>query len=101
MQSLYLSGRCTNGSELDCGTLYHAVPDAEHSNRALCGAKPGRRSAGWRGHDEQSPVTCSRCLKRMARRVCLCVELPEDERYLDLDPACPIHGTPAPDSVES
>ena len=68
MKSLYLSGRCANGSERDCGMLYHAVPD--ESNKALCGAKPGRRSAGWRGdwpQDEHGPVNCPRCLRRMAR----------------------------------
>lgn len=61
--ALYLAGRCANGSELDCGTIWHAVPKS--SNKALCGATHGRRSAGWRGDDESHLVTCPRCLKRM------------------------------------
>ena len=71
MRSLYLAGRCANGSELDSGTLFHAVPD--NSRIALCGAKPGRRSAGWRGddkaNDEQGAVSCKRCLAKLNARV--------------------------------
>ena len=66
MQSLYLAGRCANGSELDCGTRFHAVP--EHAEIALCGARPGRRSAGWRGdqlYDRHGRINCPRCIKRM------------------------------------
>ena len=29
---------------------------------ALCGAKPGRRSAGWSDHDEPA-ATCPRCIR--------------------------------------
>lgn len=63
IDALYLAGRCANGSELDSGTLYHAVP--RNKSQALCGAKSGRRSAGWRGEDEKHAVTCPRCLKKM------------------------------------
>lgn len=66
----YLAGRCANGAERDCGTLNHAV-DSE-TWKALCGAKPGRRSAGWRPELDNDPqyadlkVTCPRCLKKMS-----------------------------------
>lgn len=64
-----LAGRCANGSELDSGTRWHAVPLGEHglSWSALCGAEPGRRSAGWRGEDEAHAVTCPRCTEKMKK----------------------------------
>ena len=67
-EAMYLSGKCANGSELDCGTLWHAVdPSQPWTGKALCGAKPGRRSGGWRGYPEEiHAVTCKRCIKRMA-----------------------------------
>ena len=64
--AMYLAGRCANGSELDCGTRWHALPNGLGWT-ALCGAKPGRRSAGWRGFpDEIHAVTCPRCLAKMS-----------------------------------
>jgi hypothetical protein len=55
-----LAGRCANGSELDSGTRWHAVPT--DSWTALCGAKPGRRSAGWSSwYIKDQAVTCPRC----------------------------------------
>jgi hypothetical protein len=43
VEILRLAGRCANGGERDGGALYHAV----RGYCALCGAKPGKRSAGW------------------------------------------------------
>ena len=65
IDALYLAGRCANGSELDCGVLYHAVP--RNKTVALCGAKSGRRSAGWRGEDEAHAVTCPRCTEKIKK----------------------------------
>ena len=59
-----LAGRCLNGYERDSGTRHHAVPS--DSWRALCGAYPGKRSAGWSEWDEKE-VTCPRCLKKLER----------------------------------
>ncbi len=63
-----LAGRCANGSELGHGTRWHAVPIDERGMRwaALCGAQPGRRSAGWSSWFVRGQaVTCPRCLKKM------------------------------------
>lgn len=64
-----LTGRCANGAERDQGTVTHALPaDAsELSGRAICGARPGRRSAGWCPRPELA-VSCARCLKRLERK---------------------------------
>lgn len=59
-----LTGRCANGAERDSGRLYHAVPDDGYI--ALCGAKPGRRSAGWSSH-LGTEVTCRRCLRKLMK----------------------------------
>lgn len=58
----YLAGRCANGAERDGGTLYHAV----RGWRALCGAEPGRTSAGWSSH-LGTTATRPRCLRKLAR----------------------------------
>lgn len=55
-----LSGRCGDGAERDGGTRYHAVAGW----RALCGAAPGRASAGWSEHEGHA-VTCPRCEKKI------------------------------------
>ena len=64
-----LAGRCANGAERDGGRLWHALPAEEW--QALCGAQPGRRSAGWgswvRLPGEGLAVTCPRCRQRLAR----------------------------------
>lgn len=57
---LRLMGRCCDGAERDSGTLFHAVPTDNH--KALCGRKPGRRSAGWIGK-RGAVVTCPRCIR--------------------------------------
>lgn len=57
-----LAGSCSNGFERDGGTLWHAVA----KDRALCGAEPGRRSAGW-SDPRQGDPTCERCRRRLER----------------------------------
>jgi hypothetical protein len=58
----YLGGRCADGAERDSGTLYHLV---DKSGKALCGKRPGRRSAGWfEAYILPQPVTCAACLRR-------------------------------------
>lgn len=65
-QVLELAGRCANGSQLDSGTLWHALRDGEYW--AVCGAKPGRRSAGWSAYTKpHQPVTCPRCIKKLEK----------------------------------
>ena len=65
-----LAGRCANGFEADGGSLFHARPLADHGwgqEKALCGASPGRRSAGWSLYPGDA-VTCKRCLKKLEAR---------------------------------
>lgn len=57
-----LLGRLANGAERDHGIHYHAVPLG--TNKALCGAKPGRRSVGWSTYFRET-VTCPECLKKL------------------------------------
>lgn len=62
------AGRCANGYSRDCGLVLHAVfrGNFEGEGRALCGAGPGNRSAGW--SCDMRPldlVNCPRCLKRL------------------------------------
>lgn len=57
-----MMGRCADGAERDSGRLYHALPEGQWT--AACGAKPGRRSAGWSVHKGES-VTCKRCRAKM------------------------------------
>lgn len=57
-----LAGSHRRGS----GSVYHAIPGPRDDNfwgRALCGAKPGGRSAGWAAFPDAS-VTCGRCLRK-------------------------------------
>ena len=56
-----LAGRCRHGAERG-GVVYHAVPTEEF--KALCGAEPGRLSAGWSEYGGDA-VTCERCLKKL------------------------------------
>jgi hypothetical protein len=60
-----LAGRCANGSELDHGTRFHALPTTGQTWRALCGTKPGRRSVGWVTWGADQAVTCPRCIKKL------------------------------------
>lgn len=64
-----LMGRLANGNEADRGRLVHLVPiETNHygHGRALCGAKPGRRSGGWDVVNPVSP-TCLRCISRQQK----------------------------------
>lgn len=61
-EALQLAGRCATGEERGKGSLYHMVTIGSHV--AACGAKPGRRSAGWSSYPA-AEVTCPRCLKKM------------------------------------
>ncbi len=66
----YLIGRAWNGAELDRGHVTHAVPqDSAYTHApALCGVRPGRRSAGWSAYAEPT-VTCPRCLRKLKERI--------------------------------
>lgn len=73
MKPAALMGRLANGAERDAGTLVHLVPDETihygHTARALCGAKPGRRSGGWdTDHYAGGSPTCIRCVSKEQRR---------------------------------
>jgi hypothetical protein len=58
-------GRCANGAERGKGFVYHAVENGRW--QALCGAQPGRLSAGWQNEPEPlEKVTCPKCLKKLA-----------------------------------
>lgn len=68
--SARLAGRCANGAERGQGTKTHALPWNGDANmlaswRALCGATPGARSAGWCERPELE-VTCPKCAKKAA-----------------------------------
>ena len=63
-----LAGRCANGYERGQGVRVHAVPHSQELERngyaiqrAVCGAKPGPRSAGWI-YSGMRPVTCHKCV---------------------------------------
>lgn len=64
-----LAGRCLTGEERGHGTRVHLVPGEREAFggvrgwKALCGAHPGRRSAGWSAWDGLT-ATCPRCIKR-------------------------------------
>jgi hypothetical protein len=65
-----LAGRCANGYERDHGSVVHYVEYERQlyntSWIALCGKRPGGRSAGFSAR-EGSPVTCPRCLKKATK----------------------------------
>lgn len=64
---MYKMGRLANGSQLDGGTIYHAVKDTPDycNGKAMCGTSTGRRSAGWHKQRGQA-VTCKACLRRLS-----------------------------------
>jgi len=67
-----MAGTCRNGAERDGGKRIHAVPGAatkDYDGRAaLCGKRPGRRSAGWSGYvSPDAKVTCPACLKKLVK----------------------------------
>ena len=59
----YMIGRAADGFQLGGGTLIHATTSPPYSHGpALCGRKPGRRSAGWSNDmPPETPITCMRC----------------------------------------
>lgn len=60
-------GRCANGAERDSGFVLHAVEGGAWT--AICGAQPGRQSAGWSHEDVPAEkVSCPRCLKKLSVR---------------------------------
>lgn len=77
---LMMGGRCADGAERDHGTLIHACAAGEYA--ALCGRKPGRRSAGWFDAPAGATApTCPRCRAKMRKRL-----EPEPRRPLEHDP---------------
>lgn len=66
-----LMGLLANGQELGQGSRIHAVPavasDYSHAT-AACGARPGRRSAGWDVTNAAGKaITCPRCIRVEAK----------------------------------
>lgn len=57
----YLLGRLASGRELGKDKTVHAVPVAD-GWRALCGVRPGPRSAGWTENTDGLVIDCMRCL---------------------------------------
>ena len=74
--AMRLSGRCANGAERDSGALWHAIHNGHWA--AMCGAKPGRRSAGWSSHIG-TEITCRKCLRKLTANSVL-DRIPHDER---------------------
>ncbi len=64
MTARQLTGRCADGAERDHGSLFHYLEPGQW--KALCGAKPGRRSAGW-GSEVREFATCPRCIAKHDR----------------------------------
>lgn len=65
-----LAGRCANGAERDKGTRFHAMrtEDCEYSlHDALCGAAPGKLSAGWVSPNGEAEITCTKCLSKLKK----------------------------------
>jgi hypothetical protein len=57
-----LAGRLAHGFEGGKGNIFHGVVEGV----AVCGAKPGRRSAGWVPFDgDGKEITCPKCLRRI------------------------------------
>ena len=62
LMARYKIGRCANGAERGSGYVRHAV----NGWTAVCGAKPGRSSAGWSHEGETlDKVSCQICRKRL------------------------------------
>jgi len=76
LQALRLTGSRANGAEADGARLYHAVP--RKSQRALCGAKPGRRS-DWSFMPGER-VTCTRCVARIENNAIEAYTGPDEHR---------------------
>src|SRR4051812_38955880 len=63
---LRMMGRGHDGAERGSGSRFHAVP--EGASEALCGARPGHRSAGWSAQ-EGDHATCPRCLEILTSKL--------------------------------
>ncbi|WP_339064790.1 hypothetical protein [Teredinibacter turnerae] len=65
------TGRCANGSQLDHGTVRHALPAESYfwgcKSVALCGTKPGRRSVGFVSDKGKTTITCARCAAKLKK----------------------------------
>lgn len=67
-----LAGRCASGAQRDGGQTVHVVPfDPRNLSAlvfvaALCGAKPGRTSAGWH-LTEGTAASCPRCVSKFSK----------------------------------
>lgn len=63
-----MMGRLASGVQGGHGVKVHATEPGKTAaycrGKAICGAEPGKRSAGWSGV-EQLPVNCPKCLKKM------------------------------------
>jgi hypothetical protein len=57
-----LLGRRADGAERGSGRRFHAVRYA--ADEAICGVKPGKRSAGWSLQTADEP-TCATCRRRL------------------------------------
>lgn len=71
---MWLSGRCADGAQRDAGRRIHVVlsetGEAPAWGRALCGARPGRRSGcGFVEVDGAEAPTCPRCAAAIERRL--------------------------------
>ena len=70
-QAVRMLGRCANGNESDGGRKYHALRKDGLNFQAVCGAAPGKRSAGWADYPDAvkpvSDVTCPRCRTAMRK----------------------------------
>ena len=70
LQPAMLAGRCADGMERGHGVRVHGLLNVRRNfftdvyGEALCGAKPGRRSAGWTALDGRE-ITCQRCLRKL------------------------------------
>jgi hypothetical protein len=58
-------GLCANGAQRGGGKAAHLVP--EGSSKAVCGARPGRTSAGWSDPLEYKELArvCPKCLRAL------------------------------------
>lgn len=72
-------GRCANGAERGKGYVYHALESGRWV--ALCGAKPGRQSAGWQSEPEPlDRLNCPRCLKKLSAVIAAPMRQSDSER---------------------
>ena len=78
-----MTGMCRNGAQRDSGRLYHAVvEDGVGWDKALCGARPGKRGNGWSAH-HGAAVTCPRCLKKLGDAECIAPTEPTKAERLE------------------